>query len=362
MATQFQDETIYDGQDNVQGEGLRPTAPEIFWNRRQFLRGLGVGSLGARVLGVGALGISGGSFWGCSGSGPMYPEPPLLAGPFEDSGRKIPNTVARREMTARDVAAVHTNFYEFSPGKAGDLRGLVERWDTVPEAVEIDGACDRPGRFSVDDLKTFPLEQRLYHFRCVERWAMNVPWVGFPLWRLLEQAAPRPEARWFIFESAADPDAMPGLKKAPHYPWPYREALRRDEAEHDLAFLALGAYDRVLPKQHGAPLRLVLPWKYGYKGAKSIVRITCVEETPSTFWHEVSPHEYGLLSNVNPNIPHPRWSQELSFWLRDDPTWPTGVDTFPTALFNGYEDEVAHLYPDEPRTPQRLLKPGDIAR
>lgn len=191
---------------------------------------------------------------------------------------------------------------------------------------------------------------------------MNVPWTGFSLKALLDQVEPREEATWVVFESALQKSAMPGVKATPYYPWPYREALRSDEAVHGLTLLATGIYGRPLPRQHGAPIRLVVPWKYGYKSAKALVRITLVAERPRTFWSTVSPHEYGLLSNVNPNIPHSRWSQENSFWLRDDPTWPTGEDVFPTQLFNGYGDQVATMYPDEPTRPQRVLNPGQVAR
>lgn len=332
---------------------MRITPAEVFWTRRRLIARLGQGAVATAVgAGLGA----------CSGRREIPLEPlESLTAPATD--HRIPDAVERRAVTAQEVAASHTNFYELGPGKARDFRGRLEAFDTVNWQVVVDGLCERPTTLTVDDLKQFPLEERLYHFRCVERWAMNVPWVGFPLHRLWEKVRPRPEARWVVFESAALGDElMPGIAQAPHYPWPYREALRRDEADHDLAFLALGAYGEVLPPQHGAPVRLVVPWKYGYKSAKSIVRITWVDEEPTTFWHQVSPHEYGLLSNVNPNISHPRWEQKLSFWLRDDPVWPTGEDVFPTPIFNGYGSEVAHLYPDEPRLPLPPLQPGEIAR
>jgi sulfoxide reductase catalytic subunit YedY len=156
------------------------------------------------------------------------------------------------------------------------------------------------------------------------------------------------------FLSANKPDQMPGIREAHWYPWPYFEALRLDEAMNELAFVATGVYGAPLPKQHGAPVRIVVPWKYGYKNPKSIVRIELVREEPKTFW-QMQPHEYGFLSNINPNIPHPRWSQEISYWLENQ-------EGFPTQIFNGYAEQVASLYPDEPRTPQKPLQPGQIAR
>ncbi|MEM1245322.1 MAG: protein-methionine-sulfoxide reductase catalytic subunit MsrP [Acidobacteriota bacterium] len=265
-------------------------------------------------------------------------------------------------LTEREVAGRHTNFYEFLPGRAGDLTRLTTNFEATPWTLEVAGACAEPLSLSLDDLFAFEHEERLYHFRCVERWSMNVPWTGFPLHRVIERCRPLDTARYVRFESALQPSRMPGVDQAPQYPWPYHEALRLDEAVHPLTLLATGVYGEPLPKQHGAPVRLVVPWKYGYKSAKSLVRIELVEEAPTTFWQEAFPHEYGFLSNVNPNIPHPRWDQDKSFVLRDDPVWPTVRDTFPTELFNGYEDEVGHLYPDEPREPQVALQPGQIAR
>ncbi len=273
----------------------------------------------------------------------------------------LPDTVSA-SLTPRETAATHNNFYEFLPGRAGEVWKHAHRFEASPWTLEVTGAVRKPRVLSLEDLFDIPHEERRYHFRCVERWAMNVPWTGFPLHVLLEGAQPLPTAQAVRFVSATQPDAMPGLAEAPHYPWPYREALRLDEALHPLTLLATGVYGAPLPKGHGAPVRLVVPWKYGYKSAKSIHRIEVMEDVPTTFWSEVSPHEYGFLSNVNPNIPHPRWSQELSFVLRDAEIWPTHEDTFPTPLFNGYEAEVAQLYPDEPRTPQPPLAPGQTAR
>ena len=183
---------------------------------------------------------------------------------------------------------------------------------------------------------------------------MNVPWSGFPLRLLIDKVEPKPEAKYVRFETAKLPDQMPGIQEAHWYEWPYDEALRIDEARHDLAFMATGVYGEPLLKQHGAPVRVAVPWKYGYKNPKSIVKIELVAEEPSTFW-QIQAHEYGFISNVNPNIPHPRWSQRHSYWLHNQVP-------FLTPMFNGYEEFVAELYPDEPRTPQEPLRPGQIAR
>lgn len=348
---------LHSGGPRFQGDaaalplGGAVTPPHVLWNRRQLVRRLGLAALGLTVGGCRATKTT-------PPSGASTERFPIDL----PSKSYLPAELPRQEPSDGELAARHNNFYEFLPGKGGDVAPYTRRFATSPWSVDVHGACDRPRTFDLESLHAFPHEERLYHFRCVERWAMNVPWVGFPLWRLLEAVQPRPEARWVTFTSAADPGSMPGIEATPHYPWPYHEALRLDEALHDLSFLATGIYGAPLPRQHGAPVRLVVPWKYGYKSAKSLLSIELVEETPSTFWHSFAPHEYGLLSNVNPNIPHPRWNQYHSFWLRDHPTWPTAEDIFPTAMFNGYEAEVGALYPDEPRTRQVPLKPGETAR
>ena len=192
---------------------------------------------------------------------------------------------------------------------------------------------------------------------------MNVPWSGFPLSRLLATVAPLSSARFVRFTSSLREDQMPGVKESPWYPWPYHEALRMDEAMNDLAMVVTGVYGEPLLKQHGSPVRIIVPWKYGYKNPKSIVKIELVRDEPTTFW-QIQPHEYGFLSNVNPNIPHPRWSQAQSFWLdtKVDPRTGAPLSNFPTPIFNGYEQYVASLYPDEPREPQRPLREDQIAR
>jgi sulfoxide reductase catalytic subunit YedY len=273
--------------------------------------------------------------------------------PERNQAYSLPAEVDPR-MTPRATAAVHNNFYEFIPGRGGPVWEHVEDFKVDPWKVVVSGECHEPQTLELDDLFGFDHEERVYHFRCVERWAMNVPWSGFPLSKLLDRVKPKASARFVRFLSALKPSQMPGVRQARLYPWPYHEALRMDEAMNELTLLATGVYGEPLLKQHGAPVRLVVPWKYGYKSPKSIVKIELVKKQPKTFW-QIQAHEYGFLSNVNPYIPHPRWPQNRSHWLDSG-------NEFPTPLFNGYEKYVAALYPDEPRTLQRALRSGQIAR
>lgn len=290
-------------------------------------------------------------------------EPELLTPPYENddvfparanSRFQVPDGVERKDLTPREVAAAHNNFYEFLPGRGGPVWRHAGDFEVTPWKLEVSGECSKPRTFDLDDLLAFDQEERIYHFRCVERWAMNVPWTGFPLSKLLEAVEPKSSARYVKFVSALESKQMPGVRQADWYPWPYHEGLRADEAMNELALVATGVYGKPLLKQHGAPVRIVVPWKYGYKNPKSIVKIELVDKEPRTFW-QIQPHEYGFLSNINPFIPHPRWSQAESYWLDSE-------ERFPTPLFNGYERYVAELYPDEPRTLQKPLQPGQKAR
>jgi sulfoxide reductase catalytic subunit YedY len=328
---------------------LRPTPPEVFFRRREFLSLAGLGVLAAPL--------------DLCASPKSLPREELLKVPIKtpalfpaerNSKYALPEGLARKSLTPREVAASHNNFYEFLPGRGGPVWEHAGAFEPEPWKVEVEGECAKPRTFDLDDLFKFEHEERLYHFRCVERWAMNVPWTGFPLRKLLEKVEPTANARFVRFVTAKRPEQMPGLAGSPWYPWPYHEGLRMDEAMHELTLVATGVYGAPLLKQHGAPVRIVAPWKYGYKNPKSIVKIELVRKQPKTFW-QIQPHEYGFLSNVNPNIPHPRWSQAKSHWLDTR-------EAFPTAIFNGYEKYVAGLYPDEPRTPQQPLGEGQTAR
>ena len=326
----------------------RVTPPEVFFERRKFISAVALGMLGAAPLFGG-----GRSSEGKQGILDVPLERPDVFPSTRNKAFSLPKDVDQR-LTPRKAAATHNNFYEFLPGKGGPVWKDVEKFQVEPWKVEVSGECERPQTFDLDDLFAFEHEERLYHFRCVERWAMNVPWSGFPLSKLLEKVQPTSSARFVRFSSAFKPSQMPGLKKAPFYPWPYHEALRMDEAMNELTLLATGVYGSPLLKQHGSPVRLLAPWKYGYKSPKSITKIELLTKQPGTFW-QVQPHEYGFISNVNPYIPHPRWSQAISYWLDTE-------ERFVTPIFNGYGKYVAQLYTDEPRTLQRPLRKGQTAR
>jgi sulfoxide reductase catalytic subunit YedY len=242
-----------------------------------------------------------------------------------------PNT--RAEITG------YNNFYEFGTGKEDPARNA-HRLRTRPWAVVVEGECEKPGRLDFDDLlKPHPLEERVYRLRCVEAWSMVVPWIGFPLGDLLRRFQPTSRAKYVEFTTLLDPRQMPG-QRSNVLDWPYVEGLRMDEAMHPLTILAVGLYGQPLPNQNGAPLRLVVPWKYGFKSIKSIVRIRFAEAMPKTSWALSAPREYGFFANVNPGVDHPRWSQKserrigsANFFARQ-----------PTLMFNGYAEEVAGLY------------------
>jgi methionine sulfoxide reductase catalytic subunit len=230
----------------------------------------------------------------------------------------------------------YNNFYEFSTTKeavASAARGFVTR----PWSVAVDGLVNKKRVFDLDDLlKIAPQEERIYRLRCVEGWSMVIPWVGFPLNELLKQVEPLSSARYVAFETLLDPKRMPNQRTSV-LDWPYVEGLRLDEAVHPLTILATGIYGETLPPQDGAPIRLVVPWKYGFKSIKSIVKITLVADEPPTTWNIQAPNEYGFYSNVNPGVSHPRWSQQLERRIGE-------YGSRPTLLFNGYADQVAQLY------------------
>lgn len=233
----------------------------------------------------------------------------------------------------------YCNYYEFGTGKS-DPSENAHMLTTEPWSIQINGLVDRPGTYDLNEiLSEMTIEERIYRFRCVEAWSMVIPWNGFELADLLAMAGVRPEARYVAFETVLRPEEMPGTR-FPVLDWPYVEGLRLDEAMHPLTIMATGIYGRTIPNQNGAPIRLVVPWKYGFKSIKSIVRITLTEEEPPASWNVANPREYGFYSNVNPNVDHPRWSQATERRV--------GGGLFsrrqPTLMFNGYEDEVASLY------------------
>ena len=243
------------------------------------------------------------------------------------------------EPTGWDDITSYNNYYEFGTGK-GDPAKNAHKLTVEPWNVRIDGLVDRPGDYAFEDiLKKMTIEERLYRLRCVEAWSMVVPWNGFELADLLAMAGVQGGARYVAFETALRPDEMPGVHR-PVIEWPYVEGLRLDEAMHPLTIMATGIYGRDIPNQNGAPLRLVVPWKYGFKSIKSVVRITLTDTMPPTTWNKANAREYGFYSNVNPQVDHPRWSQASERVV--------GTGLFarrqPTLMFNGYGEDVAGLY------------------
>lgn len=308
------------------------TSEEAFHNRRRFLKRLGLGS-------IGALGLL--STYGRSASAG-------IAEAFELQSEKNPTTSGfypaplnadfsqlDRPITPQSVTSKYNNFYEFTMSK--DVWKYVSRFRTRPWEIEVKGLVENPGVFDMDDLvRTMPLEERLYRFRCVEAWAMAVPWTGFRFKALLDEVKPKSNATHVRMLTFLRPNEAP-VQQENWFEWPYYEALTMAEARNELTLLATGIYGKELPAQHGAPIRLVTPWKYGYKGIKSIVLIEVTDEKPRTFWNDLAPREYDFNGNVNPYVPHPRWSQARERMI------DTG-DFRDTQLYNGYAAYVSHLY------------------
>ena len=240
------------------------------------------------------------------------------------------------KMTSLEDITHYNNFYEFSTDK-GEVAGAAANFDTKGWRVSVEGLAHKPKVFEIDELlKLSPAEERVYRMRCVEGWSMVIPWAGFPLSKLLEQVEPTSDAKYVAFETLKDSARMPGQRSA-ILKWPYVEGLRLDEAMHPLTLLVSGLYGRALPPQDGAPIRLVVPWKYGFKGIKSIVRIRLVASKPPTSWNLYAPDEYGFYANVNPTVDHPRWSQATEQRIGES-------GRRPTLMFNGYAEQVAGLY------------------
>jgi methionine sulfoxide reductase catalytic subunit len=314
------------------------TSPQDYQARRQFVRNAGLFSLSAAATGS--------AFWALSRAGKPARQARAVADvrAFIDGGvERAPLTVAKRGVytvpdaptSFADITS-YNNFYEFGTDK-GDPAQQAHTLQTRPWTVEITGECAKPKVFGLDDvLAMFPLEERVYRMRCVEAWSMVIPWLGFPLGPLLQKVEPLSTAKFVAFETLVDPSQMPGQKSSV-LDWPYVEGLRIDEAMHPLTLLAVGLYGKELLGQNGAPLRLVVPWKYGFKGIKSIVRIQLRERQPPTTWSLLAPSEYGFYGNVNPDIPHPRWSQSTERRIGE-------FARRPTLPFNGYAEQVASMY------------------
>ena len=302
------------------------TDEAIFLNRREVLRLGALTTIGAALAGCPAADEA-----GAASEVPVAPLAKLEGVPPAAAAYRVD-----AKPTDYEDATRYNNFYEFGTDKT-DASENAHTLRPSPWSVLIDGEVEKSGRVPLENiLAAAPLEERIYRLRCVEAWSMVVPWVGIPLAKVLARHAPNAKARYVAFETLVDPEQMPGQRRNV-IDWPYREGLRLDEAMHPLAFLAVGMYGRVLPNQNGAPIRLVVPWKYGFKSIKSIVRIHLTATQPRTSWNDLQPSEYGFHANVNPDVDHPRWSQ-----ARERPLG--GFRKQPTLPFNGYGEQVASLY------------------
>jgi len=297
--------------------------PEAVWlNRRQLLAAGGAGAMLAAAPGAGLLGRAARAEEEAIAS-ELYPAP--LNEAFE----------LDRELTEREYATTYNNFYEF--GSTKNIWPAAQALRLRPWTVTIDGMVEEAITIDAEDLiRRMPVEERLYRLRCVEAWAMAVPWTGFALSALVDFARPLSSAQYLVMTTFEDSSQAPGQRQF-WYPWPYTEGLTMAEATNELSFIATGIYGEPMPRQNGAPLRLAVPWKYGFKSVKSIVRFHFTDQRPTTFWEEIAGQEYGFWANVNPEVPHPRWSQATERMLGTD-------ERLPTQLFNGYAEFVAHLY------------------
>ena len=301
------------------------TSRAVYDARRDWLKTAG-------ALGLTGLGLSGAVQAQTAGPGKLAKLP---GGKSSVAGANV-----MEKLTAYKDVTSYNNFYEFGTDKS-DPAENAHTLKPRPWSVVIEGECAKPGRFSLDDLlKVAPMEERIYRLRCVEGWSMVIPWVGYSLAELLKKAEPTGKAKYVEFTTLADKAQMPGVRSGV-LDWPYVEGLRIDEAMHPLTLMAFGLYGEVLPNQNGAPLRLVVPWKYGFKSAKSIVKIRFVEKQPVSSWTKAAQQEYGFYSNVNPQVDHPRWSQATERRIGEDGLFAKRRQTL---MFNGYEAQVGQLY------------------
>lgn len=311
------------------GQEITPEA--VYLSRRDWLRWAGYGGLGAASV------LAGCDAPAVAGAAQQPTETPADLKDLYPAKRNAAYTV-ERAVTAESLATTYNNFYEFDSGSKITPAKMVDKWQVRPWEVEVTGLVSKPLKIDVDALtRKVGLEERVYRFRCVEAWAMTVPWVGFEMRKLIELVEPLGSAKFVRFVSFLDPKNAPGQKNR-YFKWPYYEALRMDEAMNPLALFVTGMYGKPLPKQNGAPLRAIVPWKYGYKSPKSIVKIEFTEKQPPTFWNDSAPAEYSFLSNVEPNVPHPRWSQATERILGENDK------RVPTVLYNGYAEQVAAMY------------------
>ncbi len=296
------------------------TSENIFWDRREFIKKMALSSIGVSALGAGFIN----------------------AGSNDDSG-----FTTAEPLSSEYVVTHHNNFYEFSTSKSKPAEMAKNFRPGTDWKVSISGEIEKPGDYTLEDIhKWSNIEERIYRLRCVEAWSMVIPWQGFQLSQLINRVQPTSKAKFIEFKTLESRSVFPGQKRGTlgfHVlPWPYKEGLRMDEAMNPLSFIATGVYGKDLPGQNGAPLRLIVPWKYGFKSIKSIVSIRFLEQQPQNTWHKNGPREYGFYANVNPSVDHPRWSQARERRITDESFF--GVKKIPTQMFNGYAEQVAHMY------------------
>ena len=305
------------------------TSPEVYANRRQLLRQW---SAGAAALGMGSWAQR--EAFAQGGSVAVK----LAALPATQSA--VQGAMTLEKVTSYKDATSYNNFYEFGLDKSDPAR-YAHTLKTTPWTIEVEGLVKKPTRFNLEDvMKWGAMQERIYRLRCVEGWSMVIPWIGYSLSDLIKRVEPLPSAKFVEFVTQVDPQTMPGLRSG-YIDWPFTEGLRMDEAMHPLSLLTFGMYGEVLPKQNGAPVRLVVPWKYGFKSGKSIVKIRFVEKQPMVSWAKAAPQEYGFYSNVNPSVDHPRWSQAMERRIGEGGLLEKKRKTL---MFNGYEAQVASLY------------------
>ena len=302
------------------------TPAHVYQERRRFLR---------EAIAAGIVGVA-------PGIGPAAAAVLPTGGKLADVQKSSVSTIEK--LTSYKDVTTYNNFYEFGTDKSDPARNA-GNFRTRPWTIAVEGACRRPAVYQLEDfVKPHTLEERIYRLRCVEAWSMVIPWVGFPLANVIRRAEPTSQAKYVELTTLHDPQRMPGQRSAllgAGLDWPYVEGLRMDEAMHPLTILAVGLYGEVLPNQNGAPIRLVVPWKYGFKSIKSVVRIRFVEKQPVSTWGRSAPREYGFYSNVNPKVDHPRWSQARERRIGEDGLFSAKRETL---MFNGYADQVASLY------------------
>jgi sulfoxide reductase catalytic subunit YedY len=325
------------------------TPEHLYLSRRKFIKGLGLAAAGAALAACApaaektatpkateeeATPTVAPTATPLAAPSTATPEPAETVSPFPTPSAETDEL--GDALTTLPAISSYTNYYEFTFSKEG-VGALTGDFQTAPWSVEVGGLVKQPKTYSMQSLLgRFAQQERVYRMRCVEGWSMVIPWIGFPLAELLAEVEPTDEAQYVRFEAPYNPDQMPN-QEGNSLPWPYVEGLRLDEAKHDLTILATGIYGHPLPPQNGAPIRLVVPWKYGFKSIKSVVKIELVSEMPVSLWMDQAPHEYGFYANVNPDVPHPRWSQASERRIGES-------GRRKTLLFNGYEEEVAGLY------------------